>query len=175
MDAALADLLDREAIRAVVHRLARGIDRIDDALLLSCYWPGAIDDHSHFVGAPEGFAAYAAQVTRSAVACHHHITTQNIELAGDDAFAESYFLFTAQFAAAPHFLSNGRYVDHFQKRDGAWRILNRVTVVEANFGLSDPSVGQDVTAPYGPGERFPGTRDAQDVSYHRPPMPRRPK
>lgn len=175
MDPALADLLDRDAIRNVVHRLARGIDRTDTALVVSCYWPEAIDDHSHFIGDPAGFAAYAIAVTRSFATCQHHIATHTCELAGDEAFAETYYTFIGRQQQAPHFLSSGRYVDHFERRDGEWRIRNRVTVVEANYALDDSAVGGDVTAAYGPGERHPATLGPDDVSYHRPPQPRRPR
>lgn len=175
MEQVLADLLDREAIREVVHQLARGIDRADEELVISCYWPDAIDDHSHYIGDAAGFAAYAIAVTRSFATCQHHITTHTCDLAGDEAFAETYYTFVARQHAAPHFLSSGRYVDHFERRGGAWRIRNRVTVVEANYALDDSAVGADVTAAYGPGERHPMRLDRDDVSYHRPPVPRRPR
>lgn len=41
----LDELLDREAIRDCLARYCRGVDRLDRALLLSTYWPGAEDDH----------------------------------------------------------------------------------------------------------------------------------
>ena len=175
MDRQLADLLDRDAIREVVHRLARGIDRADADLVIACYWPEAVDDHSNYIGYAAGFAAYAIAVTRSFATCQHHITTHTCELAGDQAFAETYYTFVARQHAAPHFLSSGRYVDHFERRGQEWRIRNRVTVVEANYALNDSAVGADVTAAYGPGECHPARPDHSDVSYHRPPVPRQPR
>ncbi|MDE2595748.1 MAG: nuclear transport factor 2 family protein [Sphingomonadales bacterium] len=171
----LRDLLDRDAILRVMHRFARGVDRMDNALTLSCYWPEAIEDHSQFVGTPADFVRYADAMTDSFVSCQHALTTHNCELAGDNAYAETGYIFTGTLAAPPHFMSTGRYVDHFQRRGSEWRIANRVTIVEANYGLLPSELAPDPKSAYAPGERFPGTRDKSDASYQRPPVPRRPK
>lgn len=173
LEAKLRDLLDRSEIWQVMQRYARGLDRMDNALALSCYWPDAIEDHSQFVGTPPDFVRYADAVTRSFVTCQHGLMNHSCELAGDDAYAETYFTFTGTLAAPPHFMSTGRYVDHFHRRGGEWRIANRVTVVEANYALHPSELGADPHAAYGPGETYPGARDRSDASYQRPPVPRR--
>ncbi len=174
LETRLRDLLDRDAIRQVVHRNARALDRLDNQLALSCYWPEAIDDHNHFVGSPQGFVAYANQVTLSFASCQHGLLTHNCELAGDDAFSETYYIFTGVLADPPHFMSTGRYVDHFQRRAGEWRILNRVTIVDGQYELPKSSVGAGLPPAYGPGEK-PVSLDSSDVSYQRPLRPRQPK
>ena len=174
LEARLRDMLDRDAIRQVVERMARGLDRVDNDLVLSCYWPEAIDDHSHFVGDPHGFVAYADRMTLSYESCQHGLLTHNCELSGDDAHAETYYLFTAIAANPPHFMSTGRYIDHFQKRGGEWRILNRVTIVEGMFDLAESHMTAVMPAAYAPGTK-PVSRDRSDVSYQRPLRPRQPK
>lgn len=178
MDAALEqkmrDLLDREAILQVLHRMARGLDRVDNDLVLSCYWPEAIDDHTHYVGGPEGFAQYAEKMTRAFVACQHGLMTHNCELAGEEAHCETYYTFTAHAAQPPHFMATGRYVDHFQKRDGEWRILRRFTVVSGTYDLTPSHVTAAMPSPYAEGE-LPVALDRSDLSYQRPVRVRQPK
>ena len=78
-------------------------------------------------------------------------------------------------ATPPHFMSTGRYIDHFQRRGGEWRIANRVTIVEGHYELGESQLGKGMPPAYGPGETKPASRDRNDISYHRPPVPRRPK
>jgi hypothetical protein len=70
-------------------------------------------------------------------------------------------------------MSMGRYVDHFQRRNGEWRIANRVAVIEKNFDLPDSTIYALEGYP-GAADRPQGARDRQDVSYQRPLRPRRP-
>lgn len=171
----LRELIDREEIWQVMLRFARGLDRIDVELTRTCYWDDAIEDHNHFVGDPDGFIASAHATARGFSTTHHGLTNHYCELNGDEAFCETYFIYIATLAQPPHFMSSGRYVDHFQKRGGEWRIANRVTVVDASYDLRDTPIGKDLPPAYGPGEIRPVTRDRDDISYHRPPVPRQPK
>ncbi len=45
----LRELLDRDEIRQVMMRYARGLDRLDFELTRSCYWDDATEDHGSFV------------------------------------------------------------------------------------------------------------------------------
>ena len=45
LEAKLRDVADREEIRQVLMRYARGLDRLDNTLSRSCYWDDAIEDH----------------------------------------------------------------------------------------------------------------------------------
>jgi len=54
-ETALQRLLDKDAIRDCIHRYCRGIDRADEAALLSSYWPDAYDNHGAYAGPVEGF------------------------------------------------------------------------------------------------------------------------
>ena len=46
----LGELMDREAIREVIHRYCQAVDRCDLALLKSCYHADGFDDHGFFAG-----------------------------------------------------------------------------------------------------------------------------
>lgn len=174
LETQLRDLLDRDAILQVIHRMARGLDRVDNDLVLSCYWPEAIDDHTQYVGRPEGFVAYADRMTLSFASCQHGLMTHNCELDGDSAHCETYYTFIATAAEPPHFMASGRYVDHFQKRDGEWRILKRFTVVDGTYDLSPSQSTANMPSPYAPGE-LQVALDRSDLSYQRPVQVRQPK
>jgi ketosteroid isomerase-like protein len=171
----LRELLDRDEIWQVLQRFARGVDRMDRELLHTCYFDDAIEDHSMFVGGVQDFCVWVDQVSLMYEWTHHGLQTHNCDLQGDDAYCETYFQFTGKNAKPPHFLAKGRYIDHFQRRNGEWRIANRVTLVEGHFALFDSDVPMNLPCKYSDDKPRPATRDRNDTSYQRPPSPRRPK
>jgi hypothetical protein len=175
MEKKLREIIDRSEIWQVLQRYGRGLDRFDRELVRSCYFDDAIDDHDNFVGKVDDFIEWANETSGYFVSHHHGVMNHSCELDGDNAYCETYYLFTGVAAKPPHALSIGRYIDHFQRRNGEWRIANRVTIIEGNFELTDSRIAAEYPSAYGPGERQPATRDRNDVSYHRPPRPRRPR
>jgi ketosteroid isomerase-like protein len=158
-DAAMQELLDKQAIREVTMRYCRGVDRGDAEMVSSAYHPDAHDDHGndqHYRGATIGQEMLPSLNERMA-STNHQITTQTIEVYGDVASCESYSL-------GKHFMKNGRrlesltrYLDRFERRDGEWRISHRKVVVES-LELIKP----------GEHDRNPGSqgsRDRNDPSY----------
>jgi hypothetical protein len=128
----LQALLDREAIRDCLYRYCRGIDRADEELLRSVYWPDAHDSHGAYVGSASGFIAQAVPRLRAGGRGVHQISNILIELHGDAAAVESSFLALQTNAAAPTletFLC-GRYLDRFERRDAQWRIAQRTVVYD---------------------------------------------
>ncbi len=174
----LIEQLDRDEIRRVMMRYARGLDRLDFELARSCYWDDAIEDHGSYVGKPGDFIAWADSTTLAFESTQHGILNHSCDLQGDEAFCETYYLFTSKAAVAPHLMSTGRYVDHFQKRPGPngpeWRIANRVCIIEAQYELHDYVLTRMMPPAYSDDEPCQAARDRSDVSYHRPPVPRRP-
>lgn len=170
LETKLRELIDRSEIWQVMQRYARGLDRMDNELARSCYWDDATEDHNHYVGDPDGFIKYADQSTLLFETCMHGLLNHTCELAGDDAWCETYFMFSGECAEPPHFMSTGRYVDHFQRRGGEWRIANRVTIVDGLYAM-DQSKLVDPHPAWEPGTK-PSSRDRNDVSYHRPLVPR---
>ena len=175
MEAKLREMIDRHEIWQVVQRYGRGLDRLDSALARSCYWDDAIEDHGRIVSNPDDFIAWANKASQMFICTQHAVMNHSCDLQGDDAYCETYYLFTGIAAKAPHLLSTGRYIDHFQKRNGEWRIANRITIVESNIELNDASFAASLPPAYGPGEVNPASRDRTDISYHRPPRPRQPR
>jgi ketosteroid isomerase-like protein len=171
-EAKLRVMMDKYEIHQVMLRYGRGLDRLDNELLRSCYFDDAIEDHGHFVGKPDDFIAWADGTTLMFESTAHAVLNHFCDLQGDNAYTETYYLFTGRAKEPPHLMSTGRYIDHFQKRNGEWRIANRVTIIDATYGL-DNHAAAALPSPYVAGQN-PQTRDRNDVSYHRPPRPRKP-
>lgn len=169
------EMLDRQEIWQVMQRYARGLDRFDVELTRSCYFDDCIEDHGNFVGNPDKFITWANRTAENFEWTHHSITTHNCDLDGDDAYCETYYIYTGVSSGATHFLSTGRYIDHFQRRDGEWRIANRVVIVEGGYDIQDSATNAIRPPAYAPDEFFPASRDRNDVSYQRPLRPRKPK
>jgi hypothetical protein len=158
---ALRQLIDRQAIVDCVHRYARGLDRRDEELLRSAYHADAVEDHGAYVGGVDGLVQYLFKVHERFAGDQRHVTTTNVEIAGDEAHAESYFLSAIPLVAAEKImLTAGRYVDRLERRDRAWRIARRVVVLEWHGTMKGGTV--DATDHVGP------RLDREDVSYARP-------
>lgn len=164
--------MDREEIVSCLHRLARGIDRLDDELILSAYHPDAVDCHGAvFQGGPEEYVDWLRRSHVQRPTSQHFLTNINVDLDGDVAHVETYFMAPLRRADDPGTLglACGRYVDRFERRAGAWRIAVRVVITESLSEMpASPVPELDDT----------GRRDPSDVSYARPltavlPPPRR--
>jgi SnoaL-like domain len=130
------ELSAREAIRDVLYRYARGVDRADLELLKSCYHPEAVDAHWTFIGNAHEFAEEILRPHQlgQIPLVKHFITNILIELDGDRAFVESSYICMLDLpldeGAHSHLVSHGRYLDLFERRDGEWKILSRLLVSE---------------------------------------------
>src|SRR4029453_2913681 len=86
----LDDLVAQQEIRDVLARYTRGIDRMDRELVLSCYHPGAYDDHGEFQGTVEEFADWVERVLSYFERTMHFLAQQLVEGEGDRAHSETY-------------------------------------------------------------------------------------
>jgi hypothetical protein len=129
--AILRALLDRQAVQDVLLRYCRGVDRRDYALVRSCYHDDAYDFHGSYEGGPDGFIEHLKRNARWD-ATMHVIGNQLIEIDGDVARCESYCIsFHRHEGNEPEDMVIGlRYVDRVERRQGEWRIANRVCAME---------------------------------------------
>ncbi|WP_127782346.1 nuclear transport factor 2 family protein [Rhodococcus sp. X156] len=133
-DAALQELLDKQAIYEVVLRYCRAIDRLDLEAVRSCYHPDAVDHHTGFDGGVDEYLAWVERGLRRLGGTMHHVGNHLVELHGDVAVSETY-LSAAHWGApdAPpeaSFTSGARYVDRMERREGRWAIAERWAVRE---------------------------------------------
>jgi hypothetical protein len=133
-DAETQALLDKQAIHEVLMRYCRGVDRLDEALIRSCYHQGAWDEHGPFQGDAWEFASYCVRELGAAFTItQHHIANELVELDGDRASCESYFTAyhrNEKDGQVKLLVVGGRYLDRFERRSGEWKIARRVTVLD---------------------------------------------
>lgn len=159
----LLALLDERDIHDVLMRYCRGVDRCDRALIDSCYHPDAIDDHGTWVASgAEAGAGIIGRLQPGPDRAMHFMGNVRIEVEGDMAFAESYLLAFRAFeqGGRPGVRTRAlRFVDRFTRRDGQWRISERV--VTDDWNRVDEGVG---TMPDASVFR-PGSKDRDDPVY----------
>jgi len=140
-EAAVRALCDKQEITEILYRYARALDRVDIELLRSCFHPDSTHDHGPFEGTSSDFCVWAIELLESLTATQHHIGNVLIDLEGDVAWSEAYWVayhriptvtagdgVMASRGAETDLFIGGRYIDRFERRDGAWRIARRVGI-----------------------------------------------
>jgi hypothetical protein len=129
MEPELQRLVDESAIRRLLSRYVRAIDRRDFDLLRSCYHDDAVDEHGHYDGDIDGFVDFLRSVPTSKFESHF-LGNPHIEVEGDVARAETYCLALRRVDDGEGGLvdrfQHVRYLDRIEKREGEWRIAHRV-------------------------------------------------
>lgn len=139
----LQELLDREAIRDCLLRYCRGVDRCDEALLRTVYWPDATESHAMPGRAPINAHHFIERVLpklRRMDQTQHFLGNILIETDGDAAGAETYFQAYHRLrdnGMPRDALTAGRYLDRFERRGDEWRIRERVVVIDWFRELAD--------------------------------------
>jgi hypothetical protein len=169
-DERLDQLASRAEIAEVVIRYVRAVDRMDEAMLRSCFHPDSRHRHGAFEGLSRDFCTRAMEICRDVRATHHQLGPVSIELAGEVAYVETYFTSVHRFGeiappgGQPHEdrIAGGRYVDRFERRDGAWKIAERVGLME--WMRYEPASDRGFWD--GPEDQR-GRRDREDPVYRR--------
>jgi hypothetical protein len=151
------------AIREMLHRYCRAVDRGDRELFRSIYHPDAIEHHGKFEGLGLDFVDYALDRVAAVELWQHHPTTINIDVVGDTAYSEAYYMSSSVFF--PDEQGNremwdlfGRYIDRFEYRNGEWRIAERMCVRDFRHDrIIGPPLSKEV--------HIQGTKDTKDPSY----------
>lgn len=162
-------LLADAEIREVLNRYCRGVDRLDEDLVRSCYHEGATDSHGNFEGSVDEFVTWAFGLLRKYTVTMHFLGNVLIEPSDDDpdvAFSETYAIaFHRREGGQPHhnMITAFRYVDRFERRPVAgaaeWRIAERITVSE--WVRYDPPEGWVTIPP----QFLIGRRDRTDTVF----------
>jgi hypothetical protein len=154
-----------------MYAYARGIDRGDGELLDRSFHDDATDDHGSFKGdkatALANFARSAA--AKETTASVHHLGNILIDLRGEEAQVETYFMASQrreQDGKTYTRMRVGRYLDHFVKRDGQWRVLSRRVIDDWSRLDEVIATAREV----GPANNH-GTRNRNDLSYSVPGFP----
>ncbi len=167
-----AQLSDRAAIADLIFTYSRAVDRLDADLLRSVYWPDGTDDHGIFAGNAMDYVDWVMAYVGEWISTHHDNSNILIELDGDRAFVECHW--TGWYRMRPtggpageaggavgaivDTVANGRYLDRFERRHGAWRIAHRVCV--SDWSRSAVFDGEERD------HRLRGRRGAGDLVHH---------
>lgn len=129
-------LSSKQACAELVYKLARGLDRCDDALLRSVFHDDATDDHGGFKGSASDFVGWALGLLAKMERTQHLIGNILVEVEGDRAVGEAYFVANHDMLGADgravRMIAAGRYLDRFERRDGVWKIAHRHAVYDWN-------------------------------------------
>jgi hypothetical protein len=164
--AVLRRLIDRQQIRDCLTRYCRGLDRLDHRLVMSAYHPGAVSHVWGIRGTRRNLIDWTFNRLQSdTISTQHDITTGSVELVGEIAHAETYFLSSACDREGLLWHCGGRYVDRLERRRGEWRIALRYVFTEWAGALTDrPCRLMERQQRLLPAP----SRDAADPSYLRP-------
>lgn len=170
LQAELRELRDRGEIADCLNRYCRGLDRLDRELALSAFHDDATVCNSWLSSTPAEFVDHYWSRASARAVCAHHVTNLTIELDGDTAHTEAYWLLPKAQAGDDLTVLGGRYVSRFERRDGVWRIAVQFNIAEWHL-LADGAATARVQA-----ERHaPTAKDPSDISYERPLQPQAPR
>jgi hypothetical protein len=143
LEQTIHDLHDRSAIRDLLGRYCRAVDRRDFTLLESLYHADARDCHMDFEGDLPEFLAYVRRTTAPLRTMHHLLGQTSIDLRGDTARCETYLSSHSTFLGGelwdtPAFAADqvmlvtvtGRYLDTITRRNDEWRFYRRLFMVD---------------------------------------------
>ena len=131
----LDEISDRLAITDVLNLYARGIDRCDLETLRLVWWPGAIADYGRGPGDAIAWCEAIMGTLATMLRTQHLLSNITIIVRGDRAEAETYCQAYHELPGADgptEMVIGGRYLDEFEKRGGAWRIIKRRYVHDWN-------------------------------------------
>ena len=145
---ALAAQAEAAFARSEIHdrivALARAVDRGDEGLMRSLWHPGAqVDMGGYFSGSAEAFCAYMLETLDDLVRVAHTVANEWISVDGDTAVAETYVIAIATSRTRQgdrDALVGGRYLDRFERIDGAWKFTRRMFVHD--WQIEQPATDQ---------------------------------
>lgn len=137
----IRSLLDHEAIRQCLARLARGEDRRDAELIRTAYWPDATDDHGIFVGTFQEYLDWVVPGSPAVLLTLHTLGQSLIELHGSRAMVETHVTSYHRIYMGSEerdLVLGARYLDEMEQRNQEWRIAQRTMLYDwqQDFGTS---------------------------------------
>jgi len=160
MDPLVTELYEKAAIRDVLSRYCRGLDRMDKDMAYSVFGAEATAHyHDIYQGSGHGFIDWVWGAHETMAGHSHQITNVLIELDGDRAVSEAYVTVILQQqrdAGAVEIQVRGRYLDRWHKRDGRWQIVQREHIVDTQSEIPLAAIGSSTAS----------RRDRSDASFN---------
>jgi hypothetical protein len=171
-NARIDQLLDRQDIVDCLGRFSRGMDRFDREVFLSAFHPDAVIAAGAYVGGPVELYDWARDLhEQGQTATHHNLLNMTVDIDGDTAHTETYYLFVGRNRDDSNWMAGGRYIDKLERRDGGWKIALRTNTIEwSGMVPTMPLPFSEVPDIHGNGV---AARSPEDPSYQRPLINRR--
>ncbi|MFT4520558.1 MAG: hypothetical protein ACI9JM_002961 [Halioglobus sp.] len=128
MDDRIEQYLAKQDIYELSCKYMRGLDRLDENLMLSVFFEDAWCDYGFTKGPATEFVGFCMEALKSHAANQHMIGNVLIDIQGDEAFGEVYFNAYHKTPTEDGFedvIIAGRYLDRYEKRDGLWKFAYR--------------------------------------------------
>ncbi len=128
---------DQLAIEQVLAMHSRGVDRADETILKSCYWPDAEVEYGGFNGMAHAFCEALPIGIRRYANTQHCLSNIALAFVSDtEAHAETYVTahhyLVVEDGADAEMTYLGRYLDQMEKRGDTWKIRHRKVVMDWN-------------------------------------------
>ena len=152
LDSVLQELVDKAAIRELMMKYARGIDRRDLDLIASGFTP---DAHTNYRDGEQQGLEEIVSCLRTGTSrfdrSTHFMGDQEIQISGDTADVETYAIdYLLYPIEGKQYQSIGglRYQDKMVRRDGRWLVQHRSLLIDwRRNSLVDNSVPGNEQAP----------------------------
>lgn len=160
MDKVTADLNAKAAIRDVLSRYCRGLDRMDKPMAYAVFAEEASANYyGIYEGTGHGFIDWVWGAHLTMATHSHQITNVLIEVDGDRAVSEAYVTVVLQQerpTGPVELQARGRYLDRWEQRQGRWQIVAREHVIDAQSETALQAIGKSAES----------RRDTSDISYN---------
>jgi hypothetical protein len=124
-------MADKEEIRECLVRFSRGMDRSDREIFLSAFHDDAVMAAGPYVGDVAGCYDWAVPMHEEGqILTHHSLLNSTIDIDGDTAHSETYYIFVARNRDESLWMAGGRYIDRVERRNGVWKIALRTNIIE---------------------------------------------
>jgi hypothetical protein len=145
----ITELLAKYEIHELLMRCLRAFDTEDWDVVRECFDPGAVHDHGTWRGPIDELIAREMVTYTELVGNFHFAGNELISVDGDTATSELYSVCWHRKQAAGSdpevdIVGGMRYLDRHVRRDGVWRIADRV--VKLDWHRADPVTPYDPAA-----------------------------
>ncbi|MBL4613201.1 MAG: nuclear transport factor 2 family protein [Emcibacter sp.] len=140
LEAEVRDLCARRDINDALCRYMRGQDRLDPELHRSAFHDDAWVDCGIMKGSADEFVTFAQGFLADLKGSQHIIGQVHLDVDGDHASGEVYFYAwhrIEQDGEPKDLIVAGRYIDEYACREGEWRIVKRLELID--WARTDPT------------------------------------
>ena len=167
-EASVTNLLTKQQLHELVARYCHAVDRRDADELRQLWWPEGDIDFGLFKGKTAAFIDIICQPNAAVLTSFHSVSNEYFTLEGSQASGLCYVtamssVIDSGTGVTTDQLVGGRYLDRFEQRDGQWRFLDKLFVIDWN--ITQPHSGVWNSGIGGAAAR--GCFGHQDPSYNR--------